>query len=76
MKKTTKFIAKYNFFKYLFDDNDIVKQATEIAQVILQARSLRLTDIAAQMSGSMDAAYKRIQRFLRKVDPISCNLGT
>jgi len=67
--KKTKFIAKYKLFEYLFDDDNIVKQATEIAQAILQARSLRLTDIAAQMSGSMDAAYKRIQRFLRKVDP-------
>ena len=37
--KKTKFIAKYKLFKYLFDDNNIVKQATEIA-AILQARFL------------------------------------
>lgn len=67
--KRTKFIVKYNLLKYLFDDDHIVKQASEIAQAILDACSLRLTDIAAQMSGSMDAAYKRIQRFLRKADP-------
>ena len=63
------FISQYKLLKYFFDDNYIVKQASEIAQAILSARSLRLTDIANEMHGSMDAAYKRIHRFLQKVDP-------
>lgn len=57
------------FMRLLFDDEAIADQAAEIGQAILAARSLRLTEIAAQMRGKSAAAYKRIQRFLRKADP-------
>jgi hypothetical protein len=53
----------------LFDDESVANKAAEIGQAILAARSLRLTDIAAQMKGSSDASYKRIQRFVKQADP-------
>lgn len=53
----------------LFDDAEEAKQAGEIGAAILEARSLRLTDIAAEMEGESAAGYKRIQRFLGKADP-------
>ncbi len=57
------------FMRLLFDDEGIADQAAEIGQGILKARSLRLTEIAAQMSRKTEANYKRIQRFLKKADP-------
>ncbi len=36
---------------------------------MLAARSLRLSEMAAKMHGIGAASYKRIQRFLRQVDP-------
>lgn len=54
------------FMRLLFDDPTIADQAAEIGQAILEARSLRLTEIAAQMRGTSAAAYKRLHRFLRK----------
>lgn len=57
------------FMQALFDDEAIAAQAAEIGGAILAARSLRLTEIAAKMRGKAHAAYKRIHRFLRRVDP-------
>jgi hypothetical protein len=57
------------FMQALFADTTLAAQAAEIAQALLAARSLRLTDIAAKMRGSFHAPYKRIQPFLRRVDP-------
>jgi hypothetical protein len=57
------------FMQALFADTTLAAQAAEIAQALLAAGSLRLTDIAAKMRGSFHAAYKRIQPFLRRVDP-------
>jgi hypothetical protein len=53
----------------LFDDETQANKAAEIGQAILASRSLRLTDIAAEMKGNSDASYKRIGRFLRQTDP-------
>jgi|Deesub1362B_J571_1020462.scaffolds.fasta_scaffold02178_7 hypothetical protein len=53
----------------VFDSLQVARQAAEIAKAILEARSLRMTEIAAYMPGSMDAAYKRLIRFIKKVDP-------
>lgn len=64
-----KFINNQEFMAELFDDQDIAKRAGEIGDAILAARSLRLTDIAVEMEGESTAGYKRIQRFLRTVDP-------
>ncbi len=38
---------------------------------MLEARSLRLTDISVKMEGESAAGYKRVQRFLKKADPRS-----
>lgn len=64
-----KFINIQGFMQHLFNEDDKAKSAAEIGQAILAARSLRLTDIAAQMSGKSEACYKRIQRFLKASDP-------
>ncbi|MBT0160981.1 transposase [Candidatus Bathyarchaeota archaeon A05DMB-2] len=64
-----KFINNRDFMEELFDDAEEAKQAGEIGAAILEARSLRLTDIAAEMEGESAAGYKRIQRFLGKADP-------
>lgn len=53
----------------LFDDEEQAKRAGEIGGAILEARSLRMTDIAVEMEGESAAGYKRIQRFLGKADP-------
>lgn len=52
-----------------FDDETTADKAAEMGQAMLAARSLRLTEIAAKMHDSSAASYKRIQRFLRGVDP-------
>lgn len=57
------------FVQAIFDEEETAHQAAEIGQAILEARSLRMTDIASQMEGKSDAAYKRIQRFLKSNDP-------
>lgn len=53
----------------LFDDEEQAERAGEIGGAILEARSLRMTDIAVKMEGESAAGYKRIQRFLGKADP-------
>lgn len=57
------------FTRYLFDSEQAARQAAEILAAILRARSARLTEIAAQMRGSLSAAYKRLHRFLQRHDP-------
>ena len=57
------------FTRYLFDAEQTARQAAEILAAILRARSARLTEIAAQMRGSLSAAYKRLHRFLQRHDP-------
>ena len=57
------------FMQALFDDQTTAHKAAEIGQAMLAARSLRMTDIAAKMKGNSDANYKRIQRFIKRVDP-------
>lgn len=59
----------YAFFQHLFDDPTTARRAAQIAQAILAAKSARLTDIAAHMSGSSEASYKRLHRFLQEADP-------
>src|SRR5512136_2896246 len=57
------------FVRAIFDEEETARQAAEIGQAILAARSLRMTDIASNMEGNGAAAYKRIQRFLKRNDP-------
>jgi hypothetical protein len=65
----SKCIKIRRFMQLLFDDEATAHQAAEIGEAILAARSLRMTDIAAKMTGSSAASYKRIQRFLQRTDP-------
>ncbi|MCS7178451.1 MAG: hypothetical protein RML46_00055 [Anaerolineae bacterium] len=46
------------FLRWLFDGEAFADQAAEIGQVILKARSLRLTAIAAQIPATSVAASK------------------
>lgn len=57
------------FAEQLFLNRKAVQQASEIIAGIMEARSPRLSDIAAHMSGNPDACYKRIQRFLYRNEP-------
>ena len=62
------FIKAVAFVLHLFDQERLAEQAGRIIEAILAARSPRLTDIAAHMTGSVSANYKAIQRFLQRVD--------
>lgn len=64
-----KFIRIFEFAQQLFIDEHTARQASEMITGILEARSPRLSDIAARMTGSEAASYKRIQRFLQDNDP-------
>jgi len=64
-----KFIRIFEFAQQLFPDEGTAHQASEIIEGIMEARSPRLSDIAARMAGNEDASYKRIQRFLQDHDP-------
>ena len=64
-----KFINNQEFMAELFDDPSTAERAGEIGDAILAARSIRLTDISVEMEGESAAGYKRIQRFLKTVDP-------
>jgi hypothetical protein len=64
-----KFIRIFEFTQQLFSDHKTAKQASQIIEGIMEARSPRLSEIAAKMPGNPDASYKRIQRFLQANDP-------
>jgi hypothetical protein len=64
-----KFIKISEFAKQIFADPKTSIQASEIIQGILESRSPRLSDIAANMPGESAANYKRIQRFLQDNQP-------
>lgn len=65
----SKCIKLYPFMQGLFDETATAKRAAEIGQAILDAQSVRMTDLAAKMKGSSAASYKRIQRFVHQADP-------
>jgi hypothetical protein len=55
-----KFINNQDFMVELFDDVELAERAGEIGAAILEARLLRMTDIAVEMEGERAAGYKRI----------------
>ena len=65
MNKSIKFSA---FMRYLLDDERLTMQGSKIIQALLEAQSPRLSNIAEKMAGNSTSCYKRIQRFLHKVD--------
>lgn len=56
------------FWRYLVDDERMVKQGAEITKALLEAQSPRLTDISEKMAGKSERGYKVIQRFLERID--------
>ena len=65
MNKSIKFSA---FMRYLLDDEKLTMQGSKIIRALLEAQSPRLSNIAEKMAGNSTSCYKRIQRFLHKVD--------
>lgn len=63
-----KFINFSALMRYLFDDRKMVEQGSKIIRALLEAQSPRLSNIAEKMTGNSASCYKRIQRFLHKVD--------
>jgi hypothetical protein len=64
-----KFIRIFEFAQQLFGDIKVAQYASQIIEGIMEARSPRLSEIAAKMPGNADACYKRLQRFLQENDP-------
>ena len=64
-----KFIRVFEFAQQLFPDREAAWQASEIMAGIMEARSPRLSEVAARMPGKEAASYKRIQRFLQDNEP-------
>ena len=64
-----KFTHLSQFVQKLFDDADTANKANKIVEGILKAQSPRMSAIARKMSGSEEANYKCIQRFLAKNSP-------
>jgi hypothetical protein len=54
--------------RYLFDEEKQEKQAAEMIKAMLEAQSPRLTNISEKMAGKSESNYKKIQRFIEKVD--------
>src|SRR5512139_274465 len=71
LKKETsmnKCINFCRFWRYMVDDEKLVKQGAEIMKAILEAHSPRLTNISEKMGGKSERGYKAIQRFIQQVD--------
>ena len=64
-----KFIRFLKFTEQLYPNGKQARHASEIMEGIMEARSPRLSDIAAHMPGHPSASYKRIQRFLQEEEP-------
>jgi hypothetical protein len=63
-----KFINFSSFMRYLFDDEKLRKQGSEIIRALLEAQSPRMSNIAERMAGKRAGSYKLLQRFLAKLD--------
>lgn len=63
-----KFMQIQRFAKSLFEDDRSATQASEIIEAILEAQSPRISEIADRMKGTAAGNYKKVQRFLKRVD--------
>ncbi len=54
--------------EYLLDDDSQVAKAGRIIRGLLEAQSVRMSQIAEQMEGKSSSCYKVIQRFVEQVD--------
>jgi len=58
------------FMAEILERDEHAQKAARLVQAILEAGSLRISDLAQAMRGtSPDANYKAIQRFLKEADP-------
>lgn len=57
------------FTRFFFDRPEQAERAAELVSALWQAKSARLSDLARALPGAYEAAYKRVQRFLGRVDP-------
>ena len=57
------------FTRFLFEREDQAHKAACTIRAILEARSLRSSDISQRMPGKPAASHKEIQRFLDTTDP-------
>jgi len=57
------------FTDYLFDAPATARFAAQVLKAILRARSPRYSDIARELPGHSDSAYRKLQRFLAVTDP-------
>lgn len=62
-------ISSPDLAQFLFDRENVAEKGGGIIGTILEARSLRLSDISQRMEGKPAANYKEIQRFLAQADP-------
>ena len=57
------------FVDQLFASTDEVKKGSAVIKGILDARSIRLSDVAQKIEGKSQANYKAIQRYLEAASP-------
>lgn len=70
MAKVLKLSDIEKFAEQIFSSSDEVRKGAPILQAILEARSLRLTDLAQVMPSTTQGNYKAIHRFLKLSDPL------
>ena len=58
-----------SFMRPFFEDETTADKAAEIGHAMLAARCLQLSEMAAKMRDGSAASYKRLQRFVRQIDP-------
>ena len=56
------------FLKHLFDDERVAERTAPLVEAVWASPSPRLADLARHMPGSVAANYKRLQRFLARVE--------
>lgn len=56
------------FLKHLFDDERAAERTAPLVEAVWASPSPRLADLARHMTGSVAANYRRLQRFLARVD--------
>ncbi len=57
------------YTRLLFEVPEQARKAAEVVAALWQAKSTRLSELGRALPGTYEAAYKRLQRFLKKVEP-------
>lgn len=69
MTKALRLSDMEKFALEIFDSDEEARKAAPILKAILEARSLRLSDLSQAMKGSPQANYKALHRFLKASSP-------